>query len=267
MKRSPWGITRDMFLSIDEVEDLLGFVRQRAQSVSADGKPAARLDQVIIECLLFSGLRNSEFCSLRLADTPVVSGKPVFEVCGPRLDQRSVYIPAGTAELVCWYAREVRPLLLPDDVDQTDPTQPLLFNDRRSPFERTGLYRRVVRILSACGLGDRASVQLLRHTYGYLAYLRTGGNLLFVQRQLGHAHPMVTVVYAQFVDERYEELAQRICETGRRRRRTDSPASGRPSNMEFTNENDERSAARGPGDRRRHPGARTQRSDANRPVL
>ena len=42
------------------------------------------------------------------------------------------------------------------------------------------------------------------------AYLRTGGNLLFVQRQLGHAHPMVTSIYAQFVDESYAALADRV---------------------------------------------------------
>ena len=68
----------------------------------------------------------------------------------------------------------------------------------------------MVRILDAVGLGDRASVQLLRHTYGYLGYKRSGGNLLFVQRQLGHAHPMVTSVYAQFVDESYAEIANRV---------------------------------------------------------
>jgi integrase len=68
----------------------------------------------------------------------------------------------------------------------------------------------VVKVLTEAGLGDRASVQLLRHTYGYLAYLRTGGNLLFVQRQLGHAHPRITSVYAKFVDESYPDLAERL---------------------------------------------------------
>ena len=53
-------------------------------------------------------------------------------------------------------------------------------------------------------------MQLLRHTYGYLAYLRTGGNLLFTQRQLGHAHPIVTSIYAKFVPESYSELAEML---------------------------------------------------------
>ena len=86
----------------------------------------------------------------------------------------------------------------------------MVCHERRRPFERTGLYRRVVRVLTAAGLESRASVQLLRHTYGYLAYLRTGGNLLFTQRQLGRAHPIVTSIYAQFVEESYSALAERI---------------------------------------------------------
>ena len=83
-------------------------------------------------------------------------------------------------------------------------------NDRGNPFDRTTLYRRVVTILTAAGFGDRARAQLLRHTYGYLAYKRSGGNLLFIQRQMGHAHPMVSSVYAQFVDEDYFHIADRL---------------------------------------------------------
>lgn len=206
MKKPPWEITRDMFLSTDEVDHLLDFVRARAKRSLVSGGAAARMDQLIIESLLYSGLRNSEFCVLRLADTPAVHGRSALDVRG----ERTVHIPSETSDLICRYARDIRPLFLPENMDPADPGQPLVFNERRRPFERTGLYRRVVRILGACGLESRASVQLLRHTYGYLAYLRTGGNLLFVQRQLGHAHPMVTMVYAQFVDESYDELAQRV---------------------------------------------------------
>ena len=81
---------------------------------------------------------------------------------------------------------------------------------RGNAYDRTALYRRVVRILTAHGLRDRASVQLLRHSYGYLAYLGTGGNLLFVQKQLGHAHPMVTAIYADFVTFDEAALADRV---------------------------------------------------------
>jgi integrase/recombinase XerD len=210
MTRQPWAITRDMFLSVDETCRLVGHVRALADNAAADERVHARLDQFIIEALLFSGLRNSEFCGLRLGDADTAGGRSAFVVRPPGGEERIVYIPASLATLTRQWIRQIRPLLLPADVAPDDPSHPLVFNERRRPYERTGLYRRVVRILTDAGLGDRASVQLLRHTYGYLAYLRTGGNLLFVQRQLGHAHPMVTSIYAQFVDEPYEALANRV---------------------------------------------------------
>jgi integrase len=110
----------------------------------------------------------------------------------------------------------MRPRVIPEGTDANDSSTPLVFNERGRPYERTGLYRRVVRILTAAGFGERASVQLLRHTYGYLAYKRSGGTLLFLQRQLGHAHPMVTSVYADFVDEDYGRLANLVGGKSRR---------------------------------------------------
>ncbi len=207
MARTPWEITREMFLSDDETRRLLDHIRNKTRAANGRAAMTARLDELIIECLLFSGLRTSEFCRLRLADTVAGSGEPTFVVQATRKSGRTVYVPQRVNTLVKRYVDEVRPVFLPEDVDPHDTSLPLVFNEHRRPFERTGLYRRVVRILTGAGLGSRASVQLLRHTYGYLAYVRTGGNLLFVQRQLGHAHPMITSIYAQFAAESYAGLA------------------------------------------------------------
>jgi integrase/recombinase XerD len=148
----------------------------------------------------------------------------VFVVAGTPREDRTVYVPVSLSRLVRQYVADVRPRLLPDGVSPRDHSQPLLINERGRPYERTNLYRRVVRILTEAGFGDRASVQFLRHTYGYLAYKRTGGNLLFVQRQLGHAHPMVTAIYEQFVEQSYAELAdvtaRAAVQKPRRKRRT-----------------------------------------------
>jgi integrase len=210
MTRMPWDITREMFLDEAEMEGLLGHLRQAVAGRSGRDRAAAQLDRLIVECLAFSGLRSSEFCRLTLADTVVGHGLHAFVVAGPGKERRTVFLPAHVVKLVADYVAHVRPTLLPDGVRADDLRQALVFGEHGQAYERTGLYRRVVRILTEAGLGARASVQLLRHTYGYLAYLRTGGNLLFVQRQLGHAHPMVTVVYAKFVRESYADLADAV---------------------------------------------------------
>lgn len=247
MTREPWDITPDMYLRPEEVDSLLRLVRGRsgqARSQTAalsrrdERRPApaepvayspaavaaesltatagAVQDRVIIETLLFSGLRTSEFCRLRVADAPVRLDSPCtsdalsLRVRAEGGGERSVWLPTDVARLIAEYVTRHRPALLRDGVSPRDATQPLVLNERGNAFDRTALYRRVVRILADAGLGERASVQLLRHTYGYLAYLRTGGNLLFVQRQLGHAHPMVTSVYAKLVEEDYAALAERV---------------------------------------------------------
>lgn len=210
MTRQAWEITKEMFLADEETRVLLEHVRTAAVDASERGRASARLDQLIIEALLFSGLRTSEFCRLTVADTIIGRKESVFFVRGSRSESRTVHVAPRVSSMVEEFVRQVRPALLPSDIAADDASQPLVFNERRRPYERTGLYRRVKRILTDAGLGTRASVQLLRHTYGYLAYKFTGGNLLFVQRQLGHAHPMVTSVYERLVDESYEDMAAQI---------------------------------------------------------
>jgi len=210
MARTNWEVTREMFLDEAEVGRLLQRLREPVGTRTGRQRAIAMLDQFIVEGLLYSGLRNSEFCQLTLADTCLGHGQPAFRVAGAGQSGRTVFLPDALNRLVRQYVEQVRPHFLPAGVAPDDLGQALVFNERRQPYERTGLYRRVVRILTGAGLKDRASVQLLRHTYGYLAYLKTGGNLLFVQQQLGHAHPMVTVVYARFVRESYADLANLI---------------------------------------------------------
>jgi integrase/recombinase XerD len=208
--QSPWEITREMFLSEEEASRLLAYVERVPDRAGRRPLALAQRDRLVIEALLFSGLRNSELCRLRVRDTIVGCGESVFLVRGTPRQDRTVFVPQALSLLVQEFVHVHRNVLAPPRMQRSKGDQPLLVNDRGGPLERTSLYRRVVRIIDSVGLGDRASVQLLRHTYGYLAYKRSGGNLLFVQRQMGHAHPMVTSVYAQFVDESYVEIANRV---------------------------------------------------------
>ncbi|MBX3441265.1 MAG: site-specific integrase [Planctomyces sp.] len=210
MSKTPWTLTRDMFLSEGEAGRLLGHLARRVRDAAPNARLVASVDRLIVESLLLSGLRNSEFCALRLADTILGRQQSVFAVAGTPREDRTVLVPAALSRRLVEYVRDVRPGLLPPAIDPRDLTQPLIFNERRQPYERTGLYRRVVRILTDAGFRDRASVQFLRHSYGFLAYQRSGGNLMFVQRQLGHAHPGVTAIYDQFLDRSEPDLVERI---------------------------------------------------------
>ena len=224
-----WYLTRDSFLSESEVEGLLGSLGASPVGEDNAGAASAWLDRVIIESLLLSGLRNTEFCELTLGDVNLDDRGPTFMVRRSDDRGRTVYLPQYLAGLLGDYLSDCRPGCLPEGVDATNPRQPLVLSERRRPFDRTSLYRRVVRILKRAGLEAKASVQVLRHTYAYLAYKRTGGNLLFVQRQLGHAHPRITSVYAQFVEESYADLADRVGEGGGQQTRRPPSASQPPA--------------------------------------
>ncbi|HET6325556.1 MAG TPA: site-specific integrase, partial [Planctomycetaceae bacterium] len=209
----PWQISRNMFLAEQEVAQLCRYLRPAADSGAPRQAALAARDRLLIEALLFSGLRNSELCGLRIDDALVGTMETVFLVRGTPRQDRTVYIPRSLGVLVEQFVRVHRPQLIRATRARTAASEDrLLVNDRGKPFDRTSLYRRVVATLTAAGLGERASVQLLRHTYGYLAYQRSGGNLLFIQRQMGHAHPMVSSVYAQFCEEDYSEIADRVAE-------------------------------------------------------
>jgi integrase/recombinase XerD len=210
MSKTPWILTREMFLDEQELANLLAALARETSVGAREEKDSALLDLVIVASLAFSGLRNSEFCRLTLEDAELTPKRPGFRVTGTRTEDRSVAIPHVLVPTLKRYVAGPRHRSLPEGVDPKDASHPLILTDRKRPFDRTTLYRRVVRILTAHGLGERASVQLLRHTYGYLAYKRSGGNLLFVQRQLGHAHPMVTAIYEQFVAHDYATLADRV---------------------------------------------------------
>ncbi len=205
--RQPWTLTPEMFLSEGQARGLLRHVREQERRAKPD-RTSRSVDRLIVEILLFTGLRNSELCGLRAEDVRRETGAAVFTIRGPRgRVDRHVYAPVELSGLIRSYLAEIRPAL---QRRSSVRSPALILNERGNPYDRTALYRRVVRILTEAGLGERASVQLLRHTCGYLAYLRTGGNLLFVQRQLGHAHPMVTAIYAQFVEEDYGRLANQM---------------------------------------------------------
>ncbi len=212
MERAAWELTRENFLSLPEIEQLNRYLDDQAVDATGKALNTAVLDRVIITGLLYSGLRNSEFCRLTLRDAQLGPVEAVLDVVGTPRQDRTVFIPLFISRRIQEYIAETRPALLKGEVAANDASQPLIINERGRPYERTGLYRRVVRILKAAGLGSKASVQVLRHTYGYLGYLKTDGNLLFLQRQMGHAHPMVTSIYAQFVEENNAALAERLAD-------------------------------------------------------
>src|SRR5258708_5130309 len=130
MVRLPWQITRRMFLSEVEIDALLAHLSLQVRQAEPGDGVAPRVDEVIVRSLLFSGLRNSEFCGLTLANTVIGTGESLFLVRGTPRENRDVYVPWELSDLIRRFVKEIRPQCLAAGVSPRDLSQPLILNER-----------------------------------------------------------------------------------------------------------------------------------------
>ena len=99
--RPPWEITRTMFLSEEEIEPpswrTCGGLRSGRENAPWHWRGG---DRLIIESLLWSGVRNSELCRLRIDDTVVGCGESAYLVRGTPRQDRTVFVPQALSILV-----------------------------------------------------------------------------------------------------------------------------------------------------------------------
>ncbi len=148
---------------------------------SLDPRTATGLRNLaLVTVLLDTGLRASELCHLRLDDLNLATGE--VRVLGGKGDKdRVVALGRRSREVVRRYVHVFRKT---GEFD-AGPRAPLFLSYRGRPLAREALARIVAQI------GDRAGVSRLyphrfRHTFG-VTYLRAGGDVLTLQRILGHS--------------------------------------------------------------------------------
>lgn len=150
-------------------------------------RPTAARDRALVLFLLDSGLRASEFGDLKVEDVDLESGKVLIKK-GKGGKGRIVYVGKATRKALWRYLSKRK----------TRPSDPLFLTSGDRPFERCALRRLLAR------LGERAGVpnlhpHRLRHTFA-TEYLRNGGNLLALQRLLGHASLEMVRKYAAIAE-------------------------------------------------------------------
>lgn len=147
---------------------------------SLDPRTATGLRNLaVVSVLLDTGLRASELCHLRLADLNLATG----EVCvlgGKGAKDRVVALGRRSRDVVARYVRVFRHA---GDV-AAGPNAPLFLSHRGRPLKREALARIVAQIGRRAGV-DPLYPHRFRHTFG-VAYLRAGGDVLTLQRILGH---------------------------------------------------------------------------------
>ena len=160
-------------LDADEMTALVEIPGDDAESVR---------DRALIELLYSSGLRVSEFCSVRWRDLDAVGG--LLRVTGKGSKTRIVPVGAKALEALA----SLRALDGPDDAD------PLVRGRGGKPLSPNGVRARLKKRAKEQGVWKRIYPHLLRHSCAS-HLLESSGDLRAVQELLGHADIGTTQIY------------------------------------------------------------------------
>jgi integrase/recombinase XerD len=161
--------------------------KTKGRAVFSMRRDTATRDRAIVLVLLDAGLRASELCNLTIGDVDLATGK-VLVRCGKGGKGRIVYL-GKMARRAVWKYLAGR---------QTKADEPLFLTREGRALNPD----RLVKLFA--NLGERAGVvnlhpHRLRHAFA-TEFLRNGGNLLGLQRLLGHSSLEMVRRYAAIAE-------------------------------------------------------------------
>ncbi len=138
--------------------------------------PLAPRDRALVNLLIDTGVRIGEAISLARDD----------------IQEESIIVMGKTGEREVPISPETREQLLGLIVQNRQ-----LFQGTKGPMTRSGGYRIIRLALRAAGIsGKKCGPHVLRHTFGR-QYIMAGGDLVSLQRILGHSDIKTTRIYAE----------------------------------------------------------------------
>jgi integrase/recombinase XerD len=144
----------------------------------------ANRNEALLRLLLDSGLRITEALKLRIDDVHLDAGS-VRVRCGKGGKDRMAFIGMKTSRAVLRYLK-VRKAVNTDTIFVTQDGLPMKRRHAHQLIARLGASARIS--------GVRVSPHTLRHTFATW-FLRSGGDVFSLQRQLGHSSLSMTRRY------------------------------------------------------------------------
>lgn len=196
MKSGNWQLSRDEYMSLDEVKRLRRSAEDRALADLAKGRTSGVRSWAVIDLALSTGLRVSEISDVRVGDLTFSGSEPHLIVRdGKGGKPRTVMLPEELKrhlrDFISWKRRIGEPELAEDY---------LLVTERGTKFTTRALQLLFKRAVKKAGLPSHFSIHACRHSYGTYLYQKTK-DLRLVQDQLGHSSPAVTQVYSHITPE------------------------------------------------------------------
>lgn len=198
-KSSPgsWELTPDKFLN--EVE--LGIMLRKAEELWTLGEAKKRQglirDSILVYTALYTGLRCSEICNLKVTDLSIGNGESSLVVRnGKGGKSRIVHIGKEFKTILKRY------LAWKLDNGELGQGSYLLKTARSVQYCPSALWRRWKKYCPK-------TLHSARHTNATMLYKASGNNLRLVQKQLGHSRITTTQIYADVLpDEAQSSMTQ-----------------------------------------------------------
>ncbi len=205
-----YKITRDKFLSPDEVRKLLKTCEEKAIVDLVKGRKTWVTRYMLVHLALNSGLRVSELARLKIDDLHL-TGKDHYLIVqkgkggkkGPK--KRDVYLDKKIVKHLKEYIDYKKKVLN----EPVDDDAPLFCGRGGGHFTETSLHISFKKALKEAKFAKKYSIHSSRHTYATILLAKTS-NLRFVQKQLGHASLNMTSLYADVLPELNQSLANAI---------------------------------------------------------
>jgi site-specific recombinase XerD len=145
--------------------------------------------QAIFLLMLDTGIRASELCTLRLDRLDVANGSA--KVVGKGNKERVVFFANGAKKALTSYLHTGRPETTCPYVFTNDEGNALTYNALKLIFMRLGKHAGVTRL----------HPHLLRHTFAVRYLVQSKGDLIGLQRKLGHCDISTTTLYLHMSEQ------------------------------------------------------------------
>ena len=175
-------------------------LRRRLKELRGRSSKLARRDRLIVELFLGTGIRLRELVNLDVDDVD--------------LDAKHLRVRAkGGVPQVKFLKSTLRSLLrayLKERRRQGDGEYRALFlSNRALRLSKRQVSRRLDHWFQTARIDKKLSPHALRHTFATHLYRRTG-DILVVQRALGHRYLSTTQIYTHLVDDALEDALERL---------------------------------------------------------
>ena len=206
MNSTNYNIDRTKILDREQRLKLLKTCKERAELDLLHGRETWIRRYMLVDLVLFTGLRVAEIANLKIGDLELKVNDPYLIVrSGKRGKKRDVYMDKDLVKnlksFISWKKKTMG-----EAIENDSP----LFSGRNGKHCAViTLMKSFKRAIEESSLSLHFSIHSARHTYATFL-LHATNNLRYVQKQLGHSKISMTALYADVLPSENGNLANKI---------------------------------------------------------